>query len=483
VSIFFAKNEQATIGEPRDFTGRTGVPNAPLLQRSLWSVATASALGASLLFACSDSNDHPNNPDGGAGGTSTGGSGGKATGGSGGKATGGSSGAGAAPAGGSSGAGPRPDSGAIGGAAGEGGTLPDAGDGGVVKFDGRDVFRHDTFKDESFWTKQLRMHEVIQSAVDPTTALAVGLKVDSELVPAGVLASADLKDPATTVALIKLGAVVGIEGRVDDSGNLLSVGVTCGLCHSTVDDSVMKGIGKRLDGYANRDLDPGKIIALSPALPADAKAVLNSWGPGRYDARWNQDGKNAPTLIPPIYGLRDVLLETYTGDGPISYWNSYVAVTQMGGQGQFFDPRIGVSVIRTPDVVTPKLPALYEYEISLVAPKPSAGSFDAVAGARGKALFEGKATCSSCHSGPAYTDVAQRLHDPTETGMDPTTAERSATKKYRTAPLRALFQHAPYFHDGSAATLPAVVEHYDTHLSLALTLPEKSDLVEYLKSL
>jgi hypothetical protein len=358
-------------------------------------------------------------------------------------------------------------------------------DGGGVAFDGLHVFRHDTFGDERFWTDELRMHEVIASAVDPTTALAVGLKVDSDALPEGILATADLTDPVTTVALIGLGAVVGVEGEVDAAGNLTSVGITCALCHSDVDDSVMEGIGKRLDGYANRDLDPGKIISLSPAFEGNdaVLAVLTSWGPGRYDARWNQDGMSAPVLIPPIYGLDGVPLETSTGDGPISYWNAYVAVTQMGGQGQFYDPRIGVAVFRMPDLVTPKLPALYEYQVSLAAPEPAAGSFDAAAAARGESLFEGDARCSTCHSGASFTDAADRLHEPAETGMDPTTAERSATGKYRSTPLRALAQHPPYFHDGSAATLAAVVDHYDAQLELALEAGQKADLVEYLKSL
>jgi hypothetical protein len=203
-----------------------------------------------------------------------------------------------------------------------------------------------------------------------------------------------------------------------------------------------------------------------------------------YDARWNQDGMNSPTQIPPIYGLEDVPLETYTGDGPVSYWNAYVAVTQMGGQGQFFDPRINVAVVYPNDMVTPKLPALYDYEVSLESPAPAAGSFNASAANRGKTLFEGAAQCSTCHSGPAYTDVGEnRLHDPAETGMDPTEAMRSATGQYRTAPLRAVAQHPPYFHDASAATLADVVTHYNTTLTLGLTAGQQSDLVEYLKSL
>jgi len=357
-----------------------------------------------------------------------------------------------------------------------------ANDGGAA-VEGRDVFRFETFGDERFWTDQLHLNDVVET-IDPTTALSVGLKVDSEMVPASVLASADLKAPATTVALLKLGAVVGIKAEVDANNNVVKMGVTCALCHSDVDNSVSPGIGKRRDGYANRDLDPGKILALSPAFTEAQRGVLNSWGKGRYDARWNQDGISKPLLIPPIYGLKDVNLEISTGDGPISYWNAYVATTQMGGMGQFFDPRIGVNVIRTPDLVTPKLKPLYEYQVSIPKPAPPLGSFDAAAAARGKTLFEGaKAKCSTCHVAPLFTDVPDRLHKPEEVGQEPVAAQRSATKRYRTTPLRALWQHAPYFHDGSAPTLAAVVDHYDSHMTLGLTAEEKNDIVEYLKSL
>ncbi len=377
------------------------------------------------------------------------------------------------------------DAGGAGGATDAGGAAGAGGEGNGGSLDPMQVFRHDTFGNEQFWTDQLRLHEFIQSSLDPTTALSVGLKVDADVLPEGILDTADLTDPATTVALLGLGAVVGVEGRVDDDGNLLSVGITCALCHSDVDDSVMEGIGSRIDGPANRDLDPGLIISLAPGLAGNdaAIAVYASWGKGRYDARYNQDGINAPVLIPPIYGLDGVPLETYTGDGPVSYWNSYVAVTQMGGQGVFFDSRIGVQVFHEPDLVTSNLPALFEYETSLVAPEPPSGSFDAAAAARGQALFAGAAQCSTCHSGEHFTDAADTLHAPEETGMDPVAAERSATGNYRTTPLRGLFQHAPYFHDGSAATLPDVVTHYVTTLSLTLTAPEQADLVEYLKSL
>ena len=352
------------------------------------------------------------------------------------------------------------------------------------QFDGLQVFRFDTFGDEAFWTDELRLNEAIQAALDPLTALALGLKVDADALPPGTLESADLEDPATTVALIGLNAVVGVQGKVDRHGNLVRVGVTCALCHSRVDDSVMPGIGSRVDGPANRDLDPGKIIALAPALAGDAaaQAVLTSWGPGRYDPRWNQDGINGPVLIPPIYGLEGIPLETYTGDGPISYWNAYVGTTQMGGRGQFFDPRIGVAVFYQPDLLTPKLPALYEYQITLEPPAPP-DDLDAAAVARGRAVFESSG-CSECHSGERLSDVTEhRLHAPEETGMDPLYALRSATDHYRTTPLRGLADHPPYFHDGSAETLDDVVEHYEDVLGLGLSADEREDLVEYLRSL
>jgi hypothetical protein len=366
------------------------------------------------------------------------------------------------------------------GAGGETGQIIDP-----TSFDGKQVFRYDTFGDDVFWTETLRINEAIQAALDPTTALGLGFKVDAEAVPSGVLASADLTSPATTLALIGLDAVIGVKGTVDSQGNLTRVGITCALCHSNVDDSVMPGIGVRIDGQANRDLDPGAIIALSPGLAGNQAAldVLNSWGPGYYDPRWNQDGINHPVVIPSIYGLANVPLETYTGDGPISYWNSYVAVTQMHGQGVFFDPRIDVAVIYDKDLVTPKLPSLFEYEVSLMKPAVPSSAFDADAAARGATLFAGDAQCSTCHSGPTLTDAAVRLHAAAETGMDPITASRSATGLYRTTPLRGLLKNAPYFHDGSAATLAAVVTHYNTTLTLGLSSDEQADLVEYLKSL
>jgi hypothetical protein len=347
---------------------------------------------------------------------------------------------------------------------------------------GRQTFRHDTYGNEPFWTDTLRMHEVIQGAVSPALALGVGLKVDASRLPPGFLTEADLGSPATTVELLRRDAVVGLRAKVTAHGTLEAVGITCALCHSVVDNSVAPGVGGRLDGWPNRDLNVGAIIALSPTLDAATKAVLNSWGPGRYDAYFNHDGMSHPVLIPPAYGLRDVALETYTGGGPISYWNGYVAVTQMHGQGSFSDPRMGIDVMTQPDRVTPKLPVLRDYQFTLAPPAPPPGSFDPVAADRGRAVFLGAGRCASCHVPPTYTD-APVLHTPAETGMDAVLAGRGATGRYRTTPLRGAWQHPPYFHDGSAATFEAVVDHYDGVLGLGLTPAQKTDLVQFLKSL
>lgn len=357
---------------------------------------------------------------------------------------------------------------------------------------GQQIFRFNTFGDEQFWTDKLHMHEVIETAVDPTTALSLGLKVDADALPAEVRAAiaagqVDLHSPATTVTLLKLNAVVGVIGTVEQvSGQdrLTRVGITCALCHSTVDNSFAPGIGSRLDGWPNHDLNPGAIIAASPAVPAEAKAVYNSWGPGMYDPRFNIDGKNTPLVIPPAYGLQGVKRETYTGDGPVSYWNRYVAVTQMGGHGSFIDRRIDLRVVQKPDEVKSKLGALRAYQLSLATPAPAAGSFDPAAAERGRTIFQGVGRCATCHTGNKYTDVNRnRLHDPVEVGTDPGYAQRTATKRYRTTPLRGLSTHAPYFHDGSAATLGDVVEHYDSFFHLGLGAEQKTDLVEFLKSL
>lgn len=361
---------------------------------------------------------------------------------------------------------------------------------------GREVFRFDTFGDEARWTDTLRMHEVIARQVSPRVALSVGLKVDADALPPAVKqglrdGTVDLDDPATTVALIQLDAVVGIRGEVATVGSvqrLRRVGVTCALCHSTVDDSFAPGIGKRRDGWANRDLNPGAIIALSPALDAATKAVYNSWGPGRYDPRFNIDGISKPVVIPPAFGLEGVAKITYTGDGDdIAYWNRYVAVTQMGGLGRFSDARLPLSVRHgNVDLVGDKLPALQAYQLSLAAPLPPTGSFDTAAAARGRTLFEGKARCASCHAGALFTDAAQRLHPRADSMAEPESpsyASRSATKMYRTTPLRGNWQHPPYFHDGSAATQEDVVARYNARQALGLSAAEIRDVAQYLRSL
>jgi len=348
--------------------------------------------------------------------------------------------------------------------------------------EGQKIFRFETFGDEQVWTDTLRLHEVVEKSVDPTTALKVGIKVDAEALPAGILDKIDLKSPATTVALLKMNAVVGLQATVDSNNHIVRLGVTCAFCHSDVDDSVMPGIGRRMDGWPNRDLNVGAIIALSPVLAADKKAVYASWGPGKYDPRYNQDGKSTPLVLPPAYGLAQVTNETYTAEGPISYWNAYVAITQMGGQGNFADPRLGIDVKHTPDLVTAKLPALRAYQHSLVAPSPPAGSVDARIADRGRAVFD--RTCASCHVGGSGTDNnAGTVHAPADTGVDGAYAARTATKAYRTTPLRGLWQHPPYFHDGSAATLTDVVTHYNRVRTLGLTAEQQRELVEYLKSL
>ena len=364
--------------------------------------------------------------------------------------------------------------------------------------EGQQTFRFDTFGDESKWTDTLHMNDVV-STVNPTTALTVGLKVDAQALPASVVAgiqggTISLTDPATTIALLKLNAVVGVKGTVETVGGkdtLTRVGFTCALCHSTVDNSFTHGIGKRLDGWPNRDLNVGAIVALSPALDAPTKAVFNSWGPGKYDPRFNLDGQNGPQVIPPAYGLNGIHSITSTGDGTdIAYWNRYVGVTQMGGHGTFSEPRTGVSVTNgTDDLISAKLAGLQAYQLTLAAPAAPAGSFDVAAAARGQTLFNGTAGCYTCHAGPEFTDANTQLHpvsdamgEPEASGV-PSYASRSATKQYRTAPLKGVWQHAPYFHNGSAATLDDVVGTYNTRRGLGLTAQQMADLVQYLKSL
>lgn len=372
---------------------------------------------------------------------------------------------------------------------------PDAAQAALVA-QGRNIFRYDTFGDEAQWTDALGLHEVIAAAVDPVTALSVGLKVDAEALPAAVVAgiqdgSVDLKDPATTVALLKLDAVVGVRGTVETVNGvdkLVRVGITCALCHSTVDNSFAKGIGKRLDGWPNRDLNPGAIIALSPAVDAATKAALNSWGPGKFDPRHNIDGLSKPVVIPPAYGLEGIHRITFTGDGEdIAYWNRYVAVAEMGGLGAVSEPRLNLSVVHgREDLVSSKLPALQAYQLTLQAPPAPAGSFDTAAAKRGQAVFKGTGKCVTCHSGSTFTDANSRLHPPADSMAEPESpsyASRSATRQYRTTPLKGAWQHAPYFHDGSAATLDDVAKTYNTRLGLGLSAQDVADLTQYLKSL
>ena len=394
--------------------------------------------------------------------------------------------------------------------------------------EGRNTFRYDTFGDESFWGGALRLHEAIEGAslggvgpgVSPKTALAVGLKVDSDALPVSLKNSVrqgqvNLDDPATTLALLKLDAVVGVRGTFDSAGRLSAVGIRCALCHSTVDDSFAPGIGRRLDGWANRDLNVGAIISLAPDLSpiastlgtdvATVRTVLGSWGPGKFDAELILDGnafrpdeKSAATLIPPAFGLAGVNMHTWTGWGSIPYWNAFVAVLEMHGHGAFFDPRLsdaakfpiaaanGFADVRPDvDLVTPKLPALHAYQLALAAPKPPAGSFDAGAAGRGKLVFEGAGRCATCHVPPLFTEPGWNMHTPQEIGIDDFQANRSPDGRYRTSPLAGLWSHAKggFYHDGRFATLLDVVNHYDATFSLGLTDAQKADLTEYLKSL
>jgi mono/diheme cytochrome c family protein len=346
---------------------------------------------------------------------------------------------------------------------------------------GRDIFRDDTFGDEQFWTDTARLHEIVNDRIQPLEALGLGLKVDMDRLN---LAKFLLHNPfgtSGTRELLKQNAVVGIRATVED-GRITRLGITCALCHSTVDNALLPGIGHRLDGWPNRDLEVGKILAMLPIYTEEQKATLRSWPKGTYDPRFNFDGKSAPLTLPPAHGLARVENETYTAEGPISYWNAYVAVTQMHGRGNFSDPRIGVHIVQTPDLVTPKLAALRAYQHAIGRPPTPGASYDRGAARRGRTVFD--ANCASCHVGGTLTDNnAGVLHAPSETGMDSTYAARTSQKRYRTTPLRGLWQHGPYFHDGSARTLEDVVEHYVRVRGLQLSGGQKRDLVEYLKSL
>jgi len=395
--------------------------------------------------------------------------------------------------------------------------------------EGRRTYRYDTFGDEAFWGGTLRLHETIAGedhggvgpGVGPAGALGVGLKVDVEALPRSLReqlrrGQVDLDDPANTLALLDLDAVVGVKGFLShDKQQLLSIGIQCALCHSTVDDSFAPGIGKRLDGWPNRDLNVGAVVGLSPDLTpvadllgvdeATVRGVLASWGPGKFDAElfldgkaFQPDGRSAATLIPAAFGLGGVNLHTYTGWGSVPYWNAFVAVIEMHGQGTFYDPRLadpvqfpvaeraGFDDIRPDrDRVSPKLAGLQFYQLALPVPEPPRGSFDRVAAQRGKELFSGKANCASCHVPPLYTEPGWNMHTPEEIGIDSFQADRSPDKRYRTTPLGGLFTRMKggFYHDGRFATVEDVIAHYDGHFGLGLTAPEKADLAQFLKSL
>ena len=393
--------------------------------------------------------------------------------------------------------------------------------------EGKQTFRFDTFGDEAFWSDALQLHRAIAGAanggvgpgVSPKTALAVGLKVDVDALPGSLVSDlkhgrVNLDDPATTLALLKLNAVVGVKGTFSD-GKLQAVGITCALCHSTVDNSFAPGIGQRLDGWAARDLNVGAIAALSPNLKpvadllgvdeATVRTVLQSWGPGKFDAElfldgkaFRPDGKSAATLIPPAFGLAGVNLHTWTGWGSVTHWNAFVANLEMHGQGTFYDPRLndpvkfpiaaraGFGNVRSnPDLITAKLPALQFYQLAIPAPAAPAGSFDPAAAARGAALFNGQAKCGTCHVPPIYTEPGWNMHTPEEIGIDDFQAKRSPDERYRTAPLKGLWTHQKggFYHDGRFPTLRDVVEHYNGFFGTNLSEQQKADLVEYLKSL
>jgi mono/diheme cytochrome c family protein len=395
--------------------------------------------------------------------------------------------------------------------------------------EGRKIFRFDTFGSEDFWGGKLRLHEAILgeklggvgAGLTPKQALQAGLKVDTGKLPKILIeaitgGSVSLEDPKTTLELLRADSVVGVKGIFDSDKRMVSVGITCAVCHSTVDDGFAKGMGSRLDGWPNRDLDIGAVVAMAPTVKpfadllgvdeATVRKVLKSWGPGKYDAELNQDGKAArpdggsgATVLPAAFGLAGVNLHTYGGWGSVTHWNAYVANTQMMGKGTFFDPRMNdparfpVAVKSgswnkrsNPDLVTPKLAALHYYQLSIPAPEPKADSFDKASAALGKAVFEGKARCATCHVPPIFSEPGWPMHSAEEMGIDDFQASRSPEKKfYRTTPLRGLFvrEKGGFYHDGRFKTYMDVVEHYNRHFGLQLTAEEKNQLVQYLKSL
>src|SRR5688572_13575140 len=393
---------------------------------------------------------------------------------------------------------------------------------------GRQTFRHDTFGDEAFWGDALKLHQAIQGerfggvggGLTPRTALSLGLKVDVRSLPGSLQDDlrrnrVNLDDPAITLALLKLDAVVGVKGLFAGD-RMRAVGITCALCHSTVDDALAPGIGNRLDGWAARDLDVGSIIALAPDLSVfskllgvsqdDVRKVLRGWGPGKFDAELILDGKttnpftgrSSATLIPPAFGLAGVNLHTWTGWGSVTHWNAFVANLEMQGKGTFYDPRLDDAlkfpiaaanrfghVRNTPDLITAKLPGLHFYQLAIPAPRPPAGTFNAAAAMRGEAVFNGKAQCATCHVPPLFTEPGWNMHTPAEIGIDDFQAKRSPDERYRTAPLKGLWTHQKggFYHDGRFATLAEVIEHYNGVKGLALDSQEKADLAQYLLSL
>ena len=395
--------------------------------------------------------------------------------------------------------------------------------------EGKQIFRYDTFGDEAYWSDKLKLHQAIQGSkfggvgpgVSPKNALAVGLKVDMDALPADLVekikkGEVNLDDPATTLALIKLESVLGVKGTFNKDGSLKAVGLSCAVCHSTVDDAFAPGIGHRLDGWSNQDLNVGAIVSLAPDLSAltsllqvdeaTVKKVLASWGPGKYDAELNldgkafrPDGKSAAVIIPPAFGMAGVNLHTWGGGwGGVTYWNAYVGNLQLQGQGTFFDERLNDSKKypvaaragfgnkrSTADMVTAKLAALQFYQLAIPPPTPPEGSFDRAAAARGQIIFNGKATCAQCHVPPLFTEPGWNTHKASDIGIDDFQANRAPDNSYRTSPLRGLFSHMKrgFYHDGRFATLLDVVNHYNGFKKLSLTEQEKKDLVEYLKSL
>jgi len=412
--------------------------------------------------------------------------------------------------------------------------------------EGRATFRFDTFGDEAFWGDTLKLHDAIKGAglggvgtgVSPATALSVGLKVDVESLLSNegdrserrddrglreralaALKGVDLNNPATTVALLRANAVVGLTGFFDRSGGLRSVGIQCALCHSTVDDVVAPGIGRRLDGWANRDLNVGAIVAMAPNLKPltdllkvdlpTVQKVLLAWGPGKFDAElfldgkgFRPDGKSAATLLPPAFGLAGVNQHTWTGWGSVTYWNAFVANLEMHGKGRFFDPRLNdpvqfpiaaangfgdlTHIDPDEDRITNKLPALHVYQLSLRAPKPQPGKdFDPAAAKRGDELFSGKAGCNGCHVEPLWTEPGWNMHLPKDICIDSFQADRAPDHRYRTSPLAGLFTHQKggFYHDGRFQQLGDVVNHYNSCFNLSLSDQEKKDLIQYLLSL